>query len=105
MERIRLTKEEKQAFRIVSEFGGECPVTYPKHVFAASVRSIERKGLVKASYLVDGQVWSVKLTVEGKHYLAVNPNLHNPVNWNLILSVIGIIISIIALFVSCMRKY
>lgn len=48
MEQIRLTKEEKQAFRIVSEFGGECPVTYPKHVFVASVRSIERKGLVKA---------------------------------------------------------
>lgn len=102
---MRLTKEEKQAFRIVAEFGREYPATYPKHVFAASVRSIERKGLVKASYWVGGQVWNVKLTEEGKHYLAVNPNLHNPINWSLIFAIAGLLISIIALFVSCMRKY
>lgn len=105
MERIKLTKEEKQAFRIVAEFGGKCPATYPEHVFTASIRSIERKGLVKANYVIGGYVWSAKLTEEGKHYLAVNPNLHNPINWNLILAIVGILISIIALFVSCMKKY
>jgi hypothetical protein len=105
MERIKLTKEEKQAFRIVAEFGGKCPATYPKHVFTASIRSIERKGLVKANYLIGGYVWSAKLAEEGKHYLAVNPNLHNPINWNLILAIVGVLISIIALFVSCMKKY
>ena len=105
MERIKLTKEEKQAFRIVAEFGGKCPATYPKHVFTASIRSIERKGLVKANYVIGGYVWSAKLTEEGKHYLAVNPNLHNPINWNLILAIVGVFISIIALFVSCMKKY
>ena len=73
MERIRLSKEEKQAFRIVAEFGGECPATYPKHVFTASIRSIERKGLVKANYVVGGYVWSVKLTEEGKHILPLTP--------------------------------
>lgn len=105
MERIKLTKEEKQAFRIVAEFGGECPATYPKHVFTASIRSIERKGLVKANYVVGGHVWSVNLTEEGKHYLAVNPNLHNPINWNLIFAIAGVLISIITLLVVCMRKY
>ena len=60
---------------------------------------------LKANYVVGGYVWSVKLTEEGKHYLAVNPNLHNPINWNLILAIVGVLISIIALFVSCMKKY
>lgn len=105
MERIKLTREEKQAFRIVAEFGGKSPETYPLHVFTASIRSIERKGLVKANYVVGGHVWNAKLTEEGKHYFDVNPNLHNPINWNLILAIVGVLISIITLLVVCMKKY
>ena len=42
MERIKLSKKEKQALRIVAELGGECPITSPKHVFVASIRSLAR---------------------------------------------------------------
>ena len=81
MKRIRLSKEEKEVFRMVSKFGGECPSTYPAHVFNAYIRSLERKGLVKAHFVRGGRVvWRAKLTEEGKHYICSNPNLANPID-------------------------
>ena len=106
MERIKLSKEEKQALRIVAEFGGECPITYPKHVFVSSIRSLARKGLVKANYLIGGDVYHAKLTGEGKHYLCSNHKLINPIDWTIIgviVAILALIVSIVALFLSCSR--
>lgn len=106
MERIKLSKEEKQALRIVAELGGKCPITYPKHVFVASIRSLARKGLVKATYIIGGDVYHSKLTGEGKHYLCCNPKLTNPIDWNIIgviVAILALMVSIVALFLSCSR--
>ena len=49
---------------------------------------------------------SARLTSYGKTYLALYPNLRNPINWNLILfvtTIISITISIVALFVACTK--
>lgn len=109
MERIKLSKKEKQALRIVAELGGECPITSPKHVFVASIRSLARKGLVKATYIIGGDLYHAKLTGEGKHYLCCNPKLTNPIDWNIIgvtvaiLATLALMVSIVALFLSCSR--
>jgi len=56
MKRIKLTKEEKETLRIVDKFNGKCPCGFPLHVYNLSVRSLERKGLIKAAYLEGGAV-------------------------------------------------
>ena len=103
MKRIKLTKEGKETLRIVDKFNGQCPCVFPLHVYNLSVRSLERKGLVKG-----GAVDDAKTTDEGKHYLCENPNLRNPINWTVIGVIAGIlslIVSIIALFISCTAMY
>lgn len=104
MKQIKLTKEEKETLRIVDKFNDQCPCSFPLHVYNLSVRSLERKELVKAAYIEGGGVKSVKITDEGKHYLCENPNLRNPINWTVIGVIAGIlslIVSVIALFISC----
>lgn len=104
MERIRLSKEEKQVLRLVAECEGKCPATYPKHVFVSSVRSLERKGLVTATYIIGGEVYYAKLTGEGRQYLCCNPNLINPIPWNVvsvIVAILALLVSVAAFFLSC----
>ena len=95
--RIHLTKREKEVLRLV-QFHEDCPSTYPLHIFTACVDSLERKGFVHTE--------PVSLSEFGKTYLALNPRLSNPINWNLIIgigSIIGVLISVIALFISCTK--
>ncbi len=101
MERIKLTKSEKETLRIVMLSDGTCPSTYPVHTFSSSIRSLQRKGLVDATFINTGEVWFAQLTDEGKQYISQNPSLRNPINWGIVIGVISTIISIIALFVSC----
>ena len=105
MERIKLSKSEKEVLRIVAEFNGSKPSTYPEHTFNAAAYSLQQKGLVKAKFLTTGAVCSIYLTDLGKHYLCENPMLKNPIDWKIITGVIiplaAIIFSIISLFVSC----
>lgn len=108
MKRIKLTKEEKKTLRIVDKFNGKCPCGFPLHVYNLSVRSLERKGLVKAAYLEGGAVEDARTTDEGKHYLCDNPNLRNPINWTVvgvIAGILSLIVSVIALFISCTAMY
>lgn len=101
MERIKLSKNEKAVLRMVAGGQGTCPADYPLHIFNAAVRSLDRKGLVHGVYEDDGNVADSRLTQDGRMYMAENPNLRNPINWGVVLSVITITISIIALFVAC----
>lgn len=102
MQRINLSKQEKEVLRIVESCGANCPSTYPSHVFNTCVHSLKKKGLVDASFVRGGNVvWTAKVSVCGRQYLIENPNLHNPVNWGIVIGIISLIVSIIALFVSC----
>ena len=104
MERIKLSKSEKESLRIIERFEGKRPSTYPAHVFNASVISLKGKGLVKAKFLTNGDVWTAKLSEEGKRYISVNPYLRNPIDWKIIgtiTAILSLIISIVSLFVIC----
>lgn len=100
MERISLSRTEKAVLRMVAGGQYTCPADYPLHIFNAAVRSLDRKGLVQGAYDMGGNVSDSMLTQDGRMYLAENPNLRNPINWVVVLSVITITISIIALFVA-----
>ena len=103
MERTKLTTEEKKVMLLVAS-GGDCPDSFPAHVFAGCVRSLERKGLVKGAYVEGGGVEAARLTSDGRVFLAENPKLRNPINWVRIIEfAIPVIISIIALFISCSK--
>lgn len=103
MERIKLTKEEKKVLLLIST-GGDCPDSFPAHIFTGCVRSLERKGLVKGAYVEGGGVEAARLTSDGRVFLAENPKLRNSINWVRIIEfAIPVIISIIALFISCSK--
>ena len=105
MEKIYLSKREKEVLRLLS-VGEGCPSDYPGHVFASCVQSLELKGLAEGMWATGHILVAARLTSYGETYLALNPDLRNPLNWNLILSVatiISIAISIIALFEACAK--
>lgn len=103
MKEIRLSKNEKKVLLLIST-GGDCPDSFPAHIFAGCVRSLEREGLVKGAYVEGGGVEAARLTSDGRVFLAENPKLRNPVNWVRIIEfAITVILSIIALCISCSK--
>lgn len=103
MERIKLSRKEKQVLRLLSMKEKKRPDMFPEHEYNPALRSLERKGLVKVIWVQGNTVWHVSLTNEGNMYLSENPNLYNPINWELVIGVISAIIAFVALFVSCTR--
>lgn len=93
-------KEEKQVFRLAAS-GAKCPDTYPAHVYAGCVLSLERKGLVKGFYAEGDKVFDARLTNFGKSYLFANPNLRNPLPWGAIWAAIAAFSGVAGLFVGC----
>ena len=79
MEGIKLSKDEKKVLLLVAS-GGDCPDSFPAHVFAGCVRSLERKGLVKGAYIEGDGVEAARLTSYGRSFLAENPKLKNPLD-------------------------
>lgn len=103
MERIRLTKTEKEVLRLLSLNDG-CPSDYPYHVYASRVQSLELKGLAKGMWATGHVLISARLTSYGETYLTLHPDLRNPVDWRLVSSVtaiVSLIVSVIALFAAC----
>ena len=103
--KIYLTRKEKEVLRLV-QFHEDCPDTYPSHIFSACVDTLERKGLVNARWASGHELYDVQLSELGESYLALNPQLINPINWGVIgtiNSIIATIIAIISLFISCTK--
>lgn len=81
-----------------------CPAEYPAHLFNSAVRTLEGYELVRGAYTEGGGVEAVKATQYARQYIAENPRLANPADWGKVTAVvatIGVIVSIIALFVAC----
>lgn len=100
MERIKLSKREKQVLRILSKQGFNALSEFD----ATAVRSLDAQGLVKGAYLEGGGVEDARLTTMGKEYLRSNPHLYNPVNWAMvsaIVAVVGSIGTIITIIITC----
>lgn len=103
MERIRLTKTEKQVLRLAATGDGR-PATYPAHEYNAAARSLSRKGLAKSKFYTNGEICTLRLTDEGRQYLCENPGLKNPTEWKKIstwVAIAGAAISAISVFISC----
>lgn len=104
MERIRLSRNEKAVLRMVASGQGVCPAEYPSYIFNASVRALKHLGLVQGAFEEGGGVVDSRMTERGRQYLAENPRLTNPIEWGKVAAIIGavgIVVSIVALFMAC----
>ena len=101
MERIKLTKEEKQVLRLVEHYE-QCPSTYPPKMFQACVYTLEQKGLVNAIWSTGHELAGAKLTYLGKAYMTVNPKLRNPIDLEritLAIASVSLALAIVALLI------
>ena len=100
MERIRLSKREKRVLRTLRRQGFEALSEFD----AAAVRSLDNQGLVRGAYVEGGGVEDAVLTNYGKEYIADNPKLRNPVNWNkvaAIAAIVGVIVTVVLFIIGC----
>ena len=104
MERITLSRNEKEVLRMIAGGQGICPAEYPLHTFNAAVRSLAGKGLVQGAYEEGSNVADAMLTQVGRQYLAENPNLRNPINWGRLATLIAAVsvgVSVVAMLIAC----
>lgn len=105
MKRIRLTKEEKEAFRILYE-GKINTATDPQRIGSLSYgfEALERLGLARCAWSEGHVIEDVAITSKGRRYVDHNPKLRNPVDWQkvaAIAAIISVIIAALALFIAC----
>ena len=101
MERIRLSKREKQVLRTLDVSDFDRLSEFDK----SAICRLHDIGLVRAAF-EEGHspVWAI-LTTQGKEYLRDNPRLLNPINWTVVGVVIGLLtlaVSVAALFIACL---
>lgn len=104
MERIKLTKSEKQVLLHVVKHGAEQPRNITPIIFHFTLSTLKEKGLIDF-IASQSEVVDTKLTIKGKAYLEQNPKLYNPIDWKstitLIMTIITAIATTLALFVAC----
>lgn len=100
MKRIKLSKDEKQAMRLLASVGW-CPDTYPFHRFALGVEGLEEKGLALAAWASGHELVSAGLTTKGETYLALNPSLRNPVDWKWVIGTAIALVTLLHLLAAC----
>jgi len=101
MERIKLSKNEKQVMRLLAISRNACPSAMEQHAYNIAVLQLQSRGFVMASVASGGKVVAAELTNLGVAYLAEYPSLRNPINWAVVLSAITAVASIAALFIAC----
>ena len=97
MERIKLSKTEKEVLHLLNAGLANRITDIPNDKYVVAASSLKNKGLVKCFLLTNGRVWDIRLTTTGMLYLYENPSLHNPVNWRMCTFIIIMIIVLIAL--------
>lgn len=107
MERIRLTQTEKKCLKLLNKHGVESLDTIARSQAYRVLRSLEQKDLVKVAWIEGEDYEAVRLSRSGKSYLIENPKLLNPIDWKwiilTIITAIGAITGIVALFIACTR--
>lgn len=106
MEGIKLSKDEKKVLLLVAS-GGDCPDSFPAHIFAGCVRTLELRGLIKGAYAEGREAEGARLTSYGRIFLAENPKLRNPLDWKWIITtaiaVAGLITAIVFGCIACSK--
>ena len=104
MERIKLTKEEKQVFLHVEKYGEEQPKCISPVMFHYYLSTLQEKGMVVFVSNYD-KIIKAHLTIKGVAYHEQNPLLKNPIDWKsiiiLITTIVTSIATTLALFVAC----
>lgn len=82
MKRIRLTKEEKEAFRILYE-GKINTATDLQRISSLSYEfeTLEQLGFARCAWTEGHAIEDVAITSKGRRYVDHNPKLHNPIDW------------------------
>lgn len=104
MDRVRLSKSEKEVLRMVATGQHQCPREYPQHTFSTAIRTLKAKGFISAHFREGGAVIDARITDYGRQYMAEYPHLFNPLDWSMVAaisSIVATIISTLALFVAC----
>ena len=100
MERIKLSKREKQVLRTLSRQNFDALSEFD----TAAIRSLASHGLVQGAFVEGGGVEDAKLTTMGKEYMRDNPRLRNPVNWGkvaAITAILSIVVTIVLFIIGC----
>ena len=105
MKRIRLTKEEKEAFRILYE-GKINTANDLQRISSLSYEfeTLEQLGFARCAWTEGHAIEDVAITSKGRRYVDHNPKLHNPIDWEkvaAIAAIISVIVAVIALFIAC----
>lgn len=105
MERIKLAKEEKEAFRILYE-GKINTATDLQRISSLSYEfeTLEQLGFARCAWTEGHAIEDVAITSKGRRYVDHNPKLHNPIDWEkvaAIAAIISVIVAVIALFIAC----
>lgn len=106
MERIKLSKTEKDVMGHLYRYGKASLDDFSRFGVEYALHLLERKGFVKVAWIEGGGFEDVRLTNVGMSYVRNNPKLSNPVDWSMVAAVTGIIAAvaaIAALFVGCSR--
>lgn len=104
MERIYLSKHEKQVLRWLRSHNGY-KATMPRASFDRALRLLQEKGLAVGFWSEEEGLVEAFLTPGGEGYIEDNPTLCNPIDWKWVITTIvasvAAIASIAALFVAC----
>lgn len=107
MERIKLTKTEKQVLRHVEEYGEKQPRDITPTMFQYCLSTLREKGMVEFKTNYD-EVIKARLTIKGVAYIEQNPRLLNPIDWIpdlvLILSIMAAIVSVSCLLILILNR-
>lgn len=91
MRNVRLEARERRLLQAL-EMGGLPPTKDRRAQLLqrATLESLERKGLAAARYEEGGGAVDARVTSAGYLYLAVNPKMKNPTNWERVAQWVGI---------------
>lgn len=103
MERVRLTKAEKQVLRELYRGNANVPYDMDNYTHFEAVVSLTDRRLIKS--VVNGdKVIDAKLSAKGHAYIRSNPRLSNPIDWSKIAAIASITTALatsLALFIAC----
>lgn len=106
MERIRLTKEGKEALRRLSASDASEWSPAMRRQLGCACQELDRLGFANAYFSEEEGLVDAVITDVGANYILTNPRLCNPVGWDKIAAIaacITALAAVAALLVACLR--
>ena len=106
MDRLQLSKDERVVLRQISLGWKDSSLAMSEDRCRLACINLERLGLIRVAWLAGYQILSASLTEYGVSYLAWNPRLRNPINYNKLMFVVAcvsLVASIVVAIIACSR--